>query len=392
MRHLPHAARLPQLTPIFSVVLLLSTALSAAPERGPVLEGDQSFTTLATFGSATEGMTGDGNGILYTAGRTGSDCPVWRVAIATGRTDTVGVIPGSCTPAAMVLDSQGRLLVVDSSSGSLYRLDLSVGSPTTAAEVVASGMPGANGLALDVANNAFVSDGTTGQGRVWRVTPQAGVTEVFRVQAMASDVNAVDGAGGVGRDHRALPQGSIRISPTSRVAADSEGSQPIVANGLIFTPSGDLLVADTARGALWRASVDAAGNLTSPTGCDVAFPANTLCMSNVWIAHPLLEGADGIDLDASGNVWVTANERNAVLVVTTDARVFEAYRNPAEPESGLRNTGPLEFPTGIRVEGNRVCVSHTDTGRRDNAPPAAGELNPTGELRGKINCMDEALP
>jgi sugar lactone lactonase YvrE len=115
-------------------------------------------------------------------------------------------------------------------------------------------------------------------------------------------------------------------------------------------------------------------------------------MSNVWVAHPLLEGADGIDLDASGNVWVTANERNAILVVTPDAQVIEVYRNPPQQETWLRNNGPIEFPTGIRVEGNRVCVSHTDTGRRDNAPPAASELSPTGELRGKINCLDQPLP
>jgi hypothetical protein len=54
--------------------------------------------------------------------------------------------------------------------------------------------------------------------------------------------------------------------------------------------------------------------------------------------------------------------------------------------------GPLEFPTAVRVEGNRVCLSHTDTGRRDNGPPGGGELSPTGALRGKINCLDQALP
>jgi sugar lactone lactonase YvrE len=253
-------------------------------------------------------------------------------------------------------------------------------------------MPGSNGLILDGAGNAFVSDGTTGQGRVWRVTPQGAVTEIFRVQAMASDVNAVDGVGGVGRDHRALPQGTINISPTARSAADTEGSQSIVANGLILTSPTDLLVADTARGALWHASIDAAGNVMSPTGCDTAFPANTLCMSNVWVAHPLLEGADGVDVDAHGNVWVTANERNAIVMVTPEGRVHEVYRNAPDPDTMLRNNGAMEFPTGVRIEGTRVCVVHTDTGRRDNGPASAGELNPTGEHRGKVNCMDHPHP
>jgi sugar lactone lactonase YvrE len=387
MRFLSLAARHSQLSALLSVVLLFTSPLPLAAES----QGEMTFTTIATFGSPTEAMTGDGAGMLYTGGRTGSDCPIWRVALATGRSETVGMVSGTCTPASLAIDAAGELVLVDS-TGSLYRLDLRNASPTNAAQRVATGMPGANGLALDVAGNAYVSDGTTGQGRVWRVNPAGEVSELFRVQAMASDVNAVDELGGVGRDHRALPQGSIRITPTSRAAADSEGSQPIVANGLIFNATGDLLIADTGRGAIWRASFDSSGNLTSPTGCDVVFSANTLCMSNVWVAHPLLEGADAIDLDARGNLWVAANERNAIVVVAPDGQVWEAYRNPPDPDTWLRNLGPMEFPTGLRVEGNRLCVSHTDTGRRDNAPAAVGELNPTGEMRGKINCSDQPLP
>ena len=89
----------------------------------------------------------------------------------------------------------------------------------------------------------------------------------------------------------------------------------IFANGLAFTDDGDLIVADTTRGALWKVKLDRHGNVQSSMGCDSTFTANTLCLENVLVAHPLLEGADGIALDRAGNIWVDANERNAVVVV-----------------------------------------------------------------------------
>jgi hypothetical protein len=69
---------------------------------------------------------------------------------------------------------------------------------------------------------------------------------------MANEVNLVDGVGGVGRDNRALPLGTITVTPTSRNAANTASSQPLVANGLAFNKKGDLFNIDTARGALWK--------------------------------------------------------------------------------------------------------------------------------------------
>ena len=158
---------------------------------------------------------------------------------------------------------------------------------------------------------------------------------------MSNEVNLVGGVGGVGRDVRTLPPGLITVTPTSRNAALNSvgcptppgppcvlGSQPLVANGLAFNKKGDLFNIDTARGALWKVEFDGHGNLKSPTGCDTTFTANTLCLSNVFVAHPILEGGDGIALDREGNIWVDANERNAVAVVTKDKKVIEIFRNP----------------------------------------------------------------
>src|SRR6185503_1380371 len=76
------------------------------------------------------------------------------------------------------------------------------------------------------------------------------------------------------------------------------------------------------------------------------------------VQSPLLEGADGPDFDRQGNLWVAANERNAVVVVTPEGRVYDAVKNDSK--------GPLEFPTCVTIVGKTVYVSNFDTARRDN--------------------------
>ena len=71
------------------------------------------------------------------------------------------------------------------------------------------------------------------------------VSEVFRIQPMSNTVNLdANGVGGVGRDVRTLPPGTITVTPTSRAAANTLGSQPLVANGLAFNRKGDLFIID----------------------------------------------------------------------------------------------------------------------------------------------------
>ncbi len=165
-------------------------------------------------------------------------------------------------------------------------------TPPTA-EVYAEGVPGSNGVAWDERGELWVSDGGTGQGRVWRIGRDRVPVEAFRVQPMASDALP----GGVGRDVRGLPPGTITITETSRAASNTLGSQAIVANGLAFGRDGTLFIADTARGAIWRVFIDRRGRILSRTGCDTTFAANTLCLDNVLVQHPYLDGADGIVLD-----------------------------------------------------------------------------------------------
>jgi sugar lactone lactonase YvrE len=158
-----------------------------------------------------------------------------------------------------------------------------------------------------------------------------------------------------------------------------------------FDSHGGLYIADTARGAIWRVYVRSDGTPVLHTGCDTTFTANTLCMDHVFVAHPYLEGADGIALDVAGNIWVDANERNAVAFVFRSRQVVEVFRNGADPGTHLRNAGPLETPTSPVLVGHKFCTANSDGNCRDNFPSTAGEIGGAGQAKGKISCFDQQV-
>jgi len=383
-----------------SVLLSAPVSLPSAAEDGDRFPQGATFTTLITTPLNIEGMTGDDQGNLYVPGRAlvaGAACPVWRVNIENPSSlVVVGFIPapsptGLCQPLGLTFDRAGKLFVTETDK--IYSFFPNSNTPPIAA-LFASGVPGTNGVAFDADDNLWTGDGTTGQGRVWMITPAGVVTEVFRVQPLANEVNLLAGVGGVGRDVRDLPPGTITVTPTTRNAANTAGSQPLVSNGLAFDNHGNLFVADTARGAIWKVRFERGGTLLSKTGCDTTFTANTLCLDNIFVTHPLLEGADGIALDHDDNIWVSANERNAIVGVTDKGRVIELFRNAPDATTRLRNTGPLEFPTSPFLSDRRFCTASSDGNRRDNSPNTVGEIDNTtagSTKRGKISCMDQKL-
>lgn len=377
---------------ILSLALATSAFNALAYDLPPT-----SMKTLITTPLVIEGLTNDNDGNVYAPGRTpgaGLPCPVWRVNLDSPTLTIVGQVPapsatGQCSPSGLAFGPDGQLYVTETDR--IYRFTPNATTPPTGT-LFASGVPGTNGLAFDRAGALWTGDGTTGLGRVWRITTAGVVSEVFRIQPMSNEVGLVAGVGGVGRDIRTLPPGTITVTPTSRNAANALGSQPLVANGVAFDRSGShLYIADTARGAIWRVRVGSDGSVSAKMGCDTTFTANTLCLDSVWVAHPALEGVDGIVLDVAGNIWASANERNAMVWVSNYGRVVEVFRNSPDPVTQLRNGGPgqLESPASPILAGQRLCTSNSDGNRRDNFPSTGGEIGGTGQPRGKVSCLDQ---
>jgi len=395
-----------------TLVLSLGSIYSWA-DPPPQFPRNATFTTLVTLPRAVEGLTGDGVNNLYIGGSGNAPCPIWQINLHQPKPEIVGnVTPpggGNCAFSGIAFDSARNLYQADGTAGSIYKVTPNAGNPGSSA-VFASGVPGTNGLAFDRDGNLWTGDGTTGQGRVWRITgPNADCTpaslknceEVFRIQpmrngtALGGDISTVPTANqptqGVGRSANTFPHTAAGGNP-----------QDLVANGIAFNHQGDMFVIDSARGALWKIEFDRRGNLKSPVGCDSTFTPNTLCLSNVFVAHPILEGGDGIALDVAGNIWVDANERNAVAVVTKDGRVAEVFRNLVNA-SGLRSSADtavgnkyiLEFPTSPFITGKLFCTANSDGNRRDNFPRTDGEIDgggaTVGKDLGKISCLDQDL-
>jgi hypothetical protein len=393
---------------LFAFILCL--ALVRAWADPPQFPQNATFTRLVTLTRAVEGLTGDGVNNLYIGGSGSAPCPIWQINLDTKAVTVVGTVTppggGTCGFSGITFDAAGNLYQADGNAGRIYKVTPNAKNPGTGT-VYASGVPGTNGLAFDRDGNLWTGDGITGLGRVWKITgspanctgpdPITKCEEVFRIQPMR---NGTD----LGGDISTIPtanqptQGVGRSANTFPHTAAGGNRQDLVANGIAFNHEGDMFVIDTARGALWKVEFDRQGNLKSPTNCDTTFTDNTLCLSNVFVANPILEGGDGIALDVAGNIWVDANERNAVAVVTKDGRVAEVFRNPVNA-NGLRNSADasvgnnriLEFPTSPFLTGKVFCTSQSDGNRRDNFPNTGGEVSPAGPFIGKISCMDQDL-
>ena len=287
--------------PTMVLAAVVLAAMGPKPGKGPFPD-NASFTTVSITPLAIEGLTSDDGGALYTTGRAAAParCPVWRIDPALGTPVTpvqVGSIPNAvpgCNPSGITRDSSGNFYIADANQGGvIWKLTAANMDPVTP---FVTGTPGTNGLAFDRDGNLWTADGTTGQGRVWKISTDGVVTEMFRIQPMRNStaLGATIAGDGVGRQARSFPPGTLSISvpaSTTPTVVTPAGGQDLVANGVAFNHQGDLFVADTARGAIWRVQFDRNGDLISETGCDTTFTRNTLCLENIFVQHTLLEGS-----------------------------------------------------------------------------------------------------
>ena len=267
-----------------------------------------------------ESIAADRNGMLYLPDRVTGN--ILRVDPRAPKPTVVGRIEAreikgkkvNADPSGIAFNPQGDLFVAAGPFAEVVRIRASEINPAkpASAQTFATGTPGANGIVFDRQGNLFVSGG--GSGIVYRVGASGGAA-----------------------------QQAVQIEKNTRTLPDGKTQQAITANGLEIDRNGVLHVADTSRGAVWKVAIGPDGKGGKPA---------------LLAQSPLLEGADGLAFDRNGNLWVTANERNALLTVTPDGAVREVAKNGGQ--------GPLEFPSAIVFVGETGYVANFDTPRRDN--------------------------
>jgi len=267
-----------------------------------------------------ESLAADPKGMLYACDRVSGD--VWRIDPRNPKLVVVGKVQEReiggkkvlANVSGIVFNQAGDLYLTAGGFNEILRIrgrNLDAKEPG-AAQTFAIETEGANGIAFDKNNNLYVSGGRN--GRIYRTGPEGGRAEIFS-----------------------------QIPAHTRKLPDGKTEQALTANGIVFDKQGTTLyIADTARGAIWKLGI-ADGRAGQPA---------------LMSQSALLEGADGPAFDPQGNLWVAANERNAVVLVQPDGGVFDIQKNDSK--------GPLEFPTSVVFVDANAYVSNFDTPRRDN--------------------------
>jgi sugar lactone lactonase YvrE len=398
---------LPARRPVIALAIISAISLCAVAN----ISGQQSPsmhlvsgppTTVATIPFDSEGLTVDPDtGVMYVAEapNAAGQCIVRSVTL-NGVVTQIGIVPrptgSACAPRGLEF-REGRLYIADQSTGAegwVFEMDVTTGHAMT----FAAGVPGANGIAFDSLGNLWITDSLRGLGRVYRRDALSGaVQEAFRVPPVANGtvyggLLSTPSTSGIGRQIINVPVGT-----------QPEVKQ--VANGIAVVGRGNaatVFVSDTARGAIWAVTLNERGELEpGQTGCDPTLQPDTLCEAAVFVAHPRLEGADGIWVDRDGSLWVAANARQGIVRVDRQGRVTEAFRNPVNAQ-GLRssadtengNTHLLEFPSNPVIvpafdasQFPTLCVTSLDRGGRDNWPGTVGEIGGPGQNKGKVSCF-----
>jgi len=267
-----------------------------------------------------ESLATDPKGMLYACDRVSGN--VWRIDPRNPKLIVVGKVQEReidgkkvlANVSGIVFNQAGDLYLTAGGFNEVLRIrgrNLDPKEPGVA-QTFATETEGANGIAFDKNNNLYVSGGRN--GRIYRTGAEGGRAEIFSQIALHT---------------RKLPDGKTE--------------QAVTANGIVFDKQGTTLyITDTARGAIWKLNV-ADGRAGQPA---------------LMSQSALLEGADGPAFDPQGNLWAAANERNAVVMVQPDGRVFDIQKNESK--------GPLEFPTSVVFIDANAYVSNFDTPRRDN--------------------------
>jgi sugar lactone lactonase YvrE len=165
--------------------------------------------------------------------------------------------------------STHALLIIDFGAGKVLNVDPQSGNSSIFMTAPNAASAGLNALTFDKSGNVYISDSF--QGTIWRTNASGG-----NVTAWATDPSLVP-----------------------------NGVPPFGANGLAFNKAGNaLIVANTANDSIVKIPV-ISGNAGTP---------QVLVYS--------INGADGVIIDHSDNIWVAANQADEIVVIDPTGKVI----------------------------------------------------------------------
>jgi uncharacterized protein (TIGR03437 family) len=267
----------------------------------------------------------------------------------------------SLSPRGMALDAAGNLYIADTENNRIRKV--TGGVITTVAGTGASGFSGDGpaasatlsspaGIAVDAAGNLFIADSFN--RRIRKLTPGGAISTV-----------AGTGSPGVSGDGGLATNATLE-SPTG-VAVDAAGDLFIADIGLIrkVTPDGKINTLVQANNA--AIATDAAGNLylsvngsnvvrrVTPSGV-VTTVAGTGTQGFSGDGGPAINAmlsADGLAVDAAGNLYVADADNHRVRKVTSNGTISTVAGNNLyrfSGEGGLAVNATLNFPNGLTLD------------------------------------------
>jgi sugar lactone lactonase YvrE len=331
-----------------------------------------------------------------------------RVDLASG--EVTEIADGFKVPAAVNMDSQGRLFIVDFADGSVTRMDLEAGTR----EVIAQLEPPLDNLAINSRDRIYVSNPAL--NAITEIDPDSGVTRAVTGGDLSAPggitVSAVDGktvvmvadfwgnrhfdANSGERTMMPVPQGvtasaSIAASddylvlasiwPFGLVYVIDRQAQAIVKTAKfespyspVFMPDGSVIVADYGAGTLTRLAAgksrdkaQVATGLNGPVGLVVADAEHVyvseydtgrivrvaLADGTIELITAGLDGPEGLALTSDGALLVAETGTQQLLRIDPASNAIDVVADGLA--IGLQGGDDLPkpfLPTGIAVDGD----------------------------------------
>jgi sugar lactone lactonase YvrE len=307
-----------------AVFALISTQpVQAATFRQGVVEN---FADLATASCHNpEGITADAGGTLYAAGVSGNICVVNGAGQVTR---VITVAAGNALLGELFVD--GQIYVADNngdfSGARVTRVNVATGAVT----VLASGFANTNAFERDGNGTLYVSDSF--RGAVYTVNPTTGATALW------------------------IQDEALR----------SHGFPGFGANGLAFDATrSNLYIANTGDDRIFRVAVNPNGSAGA-----LSIFADGATINAAHHTTGALDGADGIVFDASGRLWICANQANEVQILSPSGKSL------VKRFSGTGDNA-MNFPASPVFVGHAMFVANFYF-----ATPGAGKISVLGAAPG----------